>query len=171
MKTTRLHIATLCCTGPIGAHSELIPSDDLTQIIAEMEVALRPCDQPLAGSEAKRLAACYPTFRASKEWLGEVERALKDAPCDLIKRAVEQLSEEATFPPNKAQVKTKVAELIRVRKAILARAQNMQAEHQRRFLEVAEEKTRAEERAAFRKKLGGKSPLEYFQQKARENEN
>ena len=162
MNTVRLHIDALCCTGPIGPYSPLINHDDLEQIVVEMEEALKPCDQPLAASETKRLASCYPTFKPSADWTDQIVEALGAAPCDLIVRTVAQLSETETFPPNKATVKGKVSELVALRRTILARAKTMLAEHARRECQLAEEAERAKKHAAFRENLKGRSPVEYF---------
>lgn len=168
MKTTRQHIKTLTGRAPIGAYSDLIGREDLALIIEEVTEALEPCARPVARAEAKRLAACYPTLRPTPEWLGQIEEALKPAPCDLIEKAVSRLSGEATFPPNKAQMARTVEHLVAVRRAVLIRAKAMLREHERRASELVEETSRREAREAFRKKLAGRSPLEFIRQETKE---
>ncbi len=163
MKTAHKHIAALKEKSPIGPYSDLIGRDDLKLIIGEMNDALKPCDKPVAKAEAKRLAACYPTLRATPEWLSQIEDALKAAPCDLIQMAVARLSGEATFPPNKAQAVQAVEHLTSVRRSVLQRAKLMLSEHDRRAADAAEETSRRETREAFRKKLAGRTPLQMIQ--------
>lgn len=168
MQTTRQHITALTDSSPINAYATLIGHDDLEQIIAELSDALQPCGEPVAQAEAKRLAACYPTFRPTPEWLAQIEDALKDAPCDLIRKACQMLAETAKFPPNKAQVKEAVEEITGKRRSVLHRAKAMQREHERRASELVEETSRREAREAFRKKLAGRSPIEFIRQETKE---
>lgn len=168
MKTTRQHITALTDRSPINAYSLLIGRDDLELIIAELSDALHPCGAPVAQVETKRLAACYPTFRPTPEWLTQIEDALKDAPCDLIRKACQALAETAKFPPNKAQVKEAVQELTDKRRAVLQRAKAMLREHDRRASEMVEETSRRKAREAFGKKLAGRSPIEFIRQEAKE---
>lgn len=160
MKTTRLHIDALSARGSITAYSPLIERAALERIIRELTAALRPCGARVAEAEVRRLAACYPTFRPLAAWRAQMEDALKEAPCDLIRKACRRLAETETFPPNKAQLKRAVADLIAVRVAVLRRAEAMLAEHDRRAAVRAEEALQRRERAAFRAKLNGRSPLE-----------
>ncbi|MFT6668664.1 MAG: hypothetical protein ACJAVZ_000110 [Afipia broomeae] len=163
MKITRQHITALTDRSPINAYSELIGRDDLELIVAELTDALQPCGEPVAQAEAKRLAACYPTFRPTPEWLALIEDALKDAPCDLIRKACQSLAETAKFPPNKAQVKEAVLELTDKRRAVRLRAKRMLSEHDRRASAEAEETAHREAREEFRKKLAGRTPLQMIQ--------
>lgn len=151
MKTTSRHIEALTDMGPINGNSVLIDAAELRVIVAELETALEPCAEPVARAEAKRLAACYPTFRPTPDWLDLVEEALRDAPCDLIRKVCKGLSDTHDFPPNRAQVRSAVLVLIARRQRILSRA-----------IERTAEENRAEQRAAFREKLDGRSPLEFF---------
>ena len=164
MKTAHKHITALKEKSPIGPYSELIGRDDLELIIVEMNDALKPCDKPVAKAEAKRLAACYPTLRPTPEWLGQIEDALKGAPCDLIQMAVARLTGEATFPPNKAQTVQMGEHLTSVRRSVLNRAKAMLDEHDRRAAANVEETERHEARKAFREKLAGRTPLQMIQE-------
>lgn len=164
MNTTRQHITALTETGPVTARTTLIGRDDLDLIVAELTAALQPCDMSVALAEAKRLAACYPTFRPAPEWLEEIADALRNAPCDLIGKARRSLADTATFPPNRAQVRETVQAVTGRRHAALFRARAMIAEHDRRAAVIAEEKARE----AFRIKLAGRSPAEFFREEAKE---
>lgn len=168
LQTTRQHITALTDSSPINAYSTLIGRVDLEQIIAELSDALQPCGEPVAQAEAKRLAACYPTFRPTPEWLAQIEDALKDAPCDLIRKACQALAETAKFPPNKAQVKEAVQEVTSKRSSVLNRAKAMLREHESRASELVEETSRRKAREAFRKRLAGRSPIEFIRQETKE---
>lgn len=164
MQTTRQHITALTDGSPITAYSVLIGRDDLTQIVAELTDALQPCSQPVAQGEVKWLAACYPTFRPSKDWLDQIADALKDTPCDLTGKACQSLADTATFPPNRAQVREAVRALTNKRRAVLHRAKAMLREHDRRAAAEAEETARRNAHDEFRAKLGDRSPLEFFRE-------
>ena len=164
MNTTRLHIDALTAIGPINGNTALIREDALRLIVTELTEALRPCSEPVAKAEARRLAAGYPTFRASDDWLALIEEALADAPCDLIRKTCRALADGETFPPNKAKVKLAVSLLVGVRKKVLARAEAMLAEHNRRAVEQSAEQHRKEQRDAFKAKLDGRSPLEFIRE-------
>jgi hypothetical protein len=170
MQTTRQHIAALTDRSPIKAYTSLIGREDLERIIAELTDALAPCGGTVARNEAKRLASCYPTFRPTPEWLKEVEDALKAAPCDLIQRACQTVSETLTFPPNKAQVKEAVERVIDTRRAVRSRAEAMVQEHDRRASAQMSEAQRATAHEAFRKKLAGRSPLEFLRDEGKDTE-
>ena len=99
---------------------------------------------------------------------GQIEYALKGAPCDLIRKACQSLVETAKFSPNKAQVKEAVQEITGKRRSVLHRAKAMLREHERRVSELVEETSRREAREAFRKKLVGRSPIEFIRQDTKE---
>ena len=116
-----------------------IPTAQAEGLIAELERSLEPITEErhafalgatLAGSFAQT-PPCPDIFLAG------YKRTLMDYPAELGERAVEELSQESTFLPARAELKQKLDALVEERRRMIRRAQ-MHVERNRKAAEEAE---------------------------------
>lgn len=115
----------------------LIPECELPAVLDELRAALAPCGQDVARGIARRIAACYPNFRAQDGWSDAAAGLLATAPADIARAAAAEVVRTVRFPPSVAEIAAAVDPPLRRRRMLLHRAGLMPAEHERRRAEAA----------------------------------
>lgn len=148
--------------GKINEYTPLISENALPQVISELEALCVPTSPERATYWGKILAGSYPNLKVQdpKTYAIAISSVFAEAPDDLCRRAVDQITRNHEFPPSRAIVHKTLARLRGERMSKIGVAKAMQREHERRRQEAQEAERRAEERRKWKEKHGDNSPLE-----------
>lgn len=137
--------------GPVTAHTDLIAEEALSLVITELEALCVPTSPERATYWGKVLVGSYPNFKTHdpKTYAVAISSVFADAPDDLCRRAVDEITRAHEFPPSRAVLHKRLEALMGQRRGKIYIAQSMLAEHQRRRDELAEETRRKESRKRF----------------------